>query len=115
MDAERPEKAVLRGLWADEFAEVKLQQDDAPLYMGLTGAQARDLRTFVERGLLDLAPSGQALAAEYLGMEVVRTPLDAERRSDIGALRSAIEIGCGAAIRWQPGSSSRKTISRQHS
>jgi glutamate/tyrosine decarboxylase-like PLP-dependent enzyme len=30
-------------------------------------------------------------AAEYLGMEVVRTPLDAERRSDIAALRSAID------------------------
>lgn len=60
MEQERGEKRVIRTLWVQEvqqYAE-SYPQDEGPVYLTLSGAKGRDIRLFVDHGLLRLEESG---------------------------------------------------------
>ena len=65
MADERPAKQTVRNLWleqAQHFDEL-YPQDDVPLYLTLSGAEARDIRLLAEHNLIKLTEVG-GIAAE---------------------------------------------------
>jgi hypothetical protein len=94
MQNERPEKTVVRELWCEKAKEYRDNHpdDDGLLYLTLSGAEGRDIRLLIERGILDvtevgsLSPKAQqqivavensplavsALQSHFPGLKIVR-------------------------------------------
>lgn len=65
MEEERGEKRVIREFWmreAQQYVE-NFPQDEGPVYLTLSGSEGRDIRLFVDHGLIRLEESG-AVAKE---------------------------------------------------
>src|SRR4051812_35647615 len=59
MADDRPQKQVVRRLWADAVeAAANRANVDVPLYLTLPGAEARDIDVLVERNLVRLEETG---------------------------------------------------------
>jgi hypothetical protein len=56
MTAERPEKIYIRALWLETIRELRdaFPHDDVPLYLTLSGAEARDIQLLIDNGLIRL-------------------------------------------------------------
>jgi hypothetical protein len=66
MEEERGEKRLMRELWVQEAQEYinNHPTDEGTIYLTLSGAQGRDIRLFVDHGVLRLTESGSVATEE---------------------------------------------------
>ena len=53
MEADRPEKATVRGLWVDEVQRLDDSESDVPLYLTMPGARGGDIQALIDAGVID--------------------------------------------------------------
>jgi hypothetical protein len=104
MEEERPEKATVRMLWLTKLGEYQglAPGTDAPLYLTLSGSEARDVQLLIERGVIrqtevgSIAPEDQglvvaiesspaavfALQSRLPGLKIIEQPLANLLRSE---------------------------------
>src|SRR4051812_11420940 len=66
MSEQRPEKETVRGLWLQQvinYDQAFPEDQGEPLYLTLSGAEARDVRAVIHAGVVDLTETG-AIARE---------------------------------------------------
>lgn len=68
MSEERPEKVKIRRIWADVVRNVSVLEDadNIPLFLTLSGEEAKDIRYLIEEGIIEVNEVG-GLTEKFLG------------------------------------------------